>query len=111
MFHHLWFHFLHLGIQVSKTEGTNVCIKLIDTNSSFPRTWHFIDCPGANVFRAVGATGGATLCQGYNGSPGIGLDFDSGEATVESLQLACDNSTTGIVTGITVCFSESHTAW
>lgn len=108
------FHFLFTAaIAVSNMVGKSVCINLTDTNSSSTATWHFIKCPGATDFRSVSVdTGGATLCRGYNGFSGIGLDFESGEATVESLQLECEssNGTTVEVIDITVYFSESHTA-
>ena len=104
--------FLHsVEIEVSNADslGSNVCINQADTSSSFTGLWHFIFCPGANNFRNISRDeGGAEFCRGYNGRPGIGIDFPDGEATVKQLQLVCERQigTTLNVIDITVYFSE-----
>ena len=107
---------------MSNDLGKNVCINQSDTAPTMIGRWHFIDCPGANRFRSVGDTGGATLCQGYkespgigyDESPGIGIDFTSSGATMASLHLQCENFnstlTAAVVIDIIVHFSESHSS-
>ena len=108
------FTFSAVEIKVSNDLGKNVCINQSDTDPTSIGTWHFIDCPGANRFRSVGDTGGATLCQGYMESPGIGIDFTSSGATMATLHLQCENFnstlTAAVVIDITVHFSESHSS-
>lgn len=98
-------------IEVSNDEslGSNVCINQTHTNSSLTGMWQFIFCPAANNSRSTSADdGGAKFCREYNERPGIGIDFPSGEATVNQLQLECESQsgTTLSVVDITVYFSE-----
>lgn len=100
-----------LVIEVSNDDslGSNVCINQADTSPSFTALWHFISCPGANNFGVKSSDkGGAEFCLEHDGSPGIGMDFPSGEATVGQLQLECARQigTTLNVIDITVNFSE-----
>lgn len=96
---HCLFHLLSpdsIEIEVSNADslGSNVCINQADTSSSFTGLWHFISCPGTNEFRVKSSDkGGAEFCQRHGGRPGIGIDFESGNATVEQVQLECRNLT------------------
>lgn len=103
------FHFLSsVEIVVSDILGRNVCIRRADTDPESVNVRHFIICSGANTFRSSGDTGNAVLCQNYMGRSGIGVDFESEAATVESLDLVCENSTgtTTVVNEIKVYISE-----
>ena len=111
---HCLFHLLSpfcTEIEVSNNDnlGSNVCINQTDTSPSITGVWHFISCPGANNSRFTSSdAGGAEFCRVYDEGPGIGIDFPSGEATVERLQLECRRQigTTLKVIDITVYFSE-----
>lgn len=103
-------HSVEIEVSNDVNLGSNVCINQADTSSSsLTGLWHFLSCPDAENFRLTSSDrGGATLCQGYNGKPGIGIDVKLGEVTVKELQLECESETgTRLnVVGITVYFSE-----
>lgn len=100
-------------IEVSNDDslGSNVCINQADTSPSVIGLWHFISCPGANHSKYTSSDkGGALFCLKYKERRGIGIDFPSGEATVERLQLECERQigTTLKVINITVYFRRER---